>query len=618
MSIEASRFAKWAGNLADPEKPAKTSPPRTLVAFILWSMQGLWLVLAFACVGFMFGGATESLMMYALGRIIDATAMGPDGFWSQNLGLIIAAVFLVMVLRPLAFTTASIMQSIALAPNLHNQVLLRLNRYASGHSVTFFDNDFAGRLAQKKMQTASATTQVVTDAVNVIVFAFSSALGMVLLSGAVSAQLGATVVIWIVLYLLTLRYFLPRVRARSKTRANARAAVTGQIVDTVTNIKTVKLFARDDHEDRGTVDTAMSFRNAAITWAEMAVGMRGAMITIAGILPVAMIWQGLLLWQSGAASSGDLAAIGAMSIRLSQMTGFVSWTLMSIYGALGEIEDGLRSLTPPHELVDAKNATQLDVTRGGIEFRDVTFAYGSDVGGIKKVSLTIQPGEKLGIVGASGAGKSTLASLLLRLYDPEHGHVAIDGQNIALVTQNSLRQKIGMVTQETAMFNRSARDNIIYGRSDASDAEIENAVKRAKADDFIKDLRDQNGRIGMDAHLGERGVKLSGGQRQRIALARAMLKDAPILVLDEATSALDSEVEAAIQDALKNAMQGKTVVAIAHRLSTISSMDRIIVLDRGHIVEEGRHEDLLAANGLYTRYWNRQSGGFIATQDAAE
>jgi ATP-binding cassette subfamily B protein len=307
-----------------------------------------------------------------------------------------------------------------------------------------------------------------------------------------------------------------------------------------------------------------------------------------------------------------------VSIRLSQMTGWVSFVLMAVFSHIGEVEDGMKTLTPPHQLTDNADAKPINVTAAEIEFRDVSFQYGGAAGGIGGINLTIKAGEKLGIVGASGAGKSTLVALLLRLYDPEDGDVLIDGQAVREVTQDSLRAAIGMVTQETAMFNRSARDNIIYGRPDATDAQMIAAAGKAEAHDFIGDLRDNVGRAGYDAHLGERGVKLSGGQRQRIALARAMLKDAPILVLDEATSALDSEVEAAIQIALDRAMDGKTVVAIAHRLSTISGMDRIIVLEEGRIVEEGAHEDLLKRAGTYARYWNRQSGGFDSTKDAAE
>lgn len=341
-------------------------------------------------------------------------------------------------------------------------------------------------------------------------------------------------------------------------------------------------------------------------------------MTLAGVLPVLLIGSALWLWSNGAATPGDIAAAGAISIRIAQMTGWVSFTLMAVYSNVGEIENGMNTLTPPHELTDGDDAGELKVRKGEVKFTNVGFAYGRQSGGIEGIDLTVAPGEKLGIVGASGAGKSTLVSLLLRLYDVETGAIFVDGQDIREVTQESLRRKIGLVTQETAMFNRSARDNILYGKPGASEEEIVLAARKAEAHDFIMGLEDHAGRRGYDAHLGERGVKLSGGQRQRIALARAILKDAPILVLDEATSALDSEVEATIQDALERVMVGKTVLAIAHRLSTISQMDRIVVMDEGRIVETGGHGDLLKRDGLYARYWDRQSGGFIGVQEAAE
>ncbi len=615
MTSVFHRFSAWVGDMIDPERPADGPPPDRLIPFLRWSMDGTWLAVGLASLGFVFGGASEALMMLLLGQVVDATAMGPEGFFSAQSGLLLFSVVFLMVLRPAAFAGASAFQSIALLPNLHNQVLIRLNRHTLGHSIRFFDDDFAGRIAQKQLQTANALTMAVTDTINAVVFALSSALGMLLLSGSVSGWMAVIVAVWLAAYFALLAYFLPRIRARSMSRANARAAVTGQIVDTVTNIRTVKLFARDDHEDRAALDAIAGYRLRAIDWAEWAVGFRAAMILLAGVLPVAMVGYGLTLWQDGRATPGDLAAVGAMAIRLSQMTGWVSWTLMAIYGHVGEIEDGIRTLTKPHGLTDAPSATDLAVTDGAVRFDHVSFAYGRETGGIEGIDLSVAPGEKLGIVGASGAGKSTLVALLLRLYAPEQGRILIDGQDTARITQASLREQIGMVTQDTAMFNRSALDNIRYGRPEATEAEVIAAAQAAEAHDFILDLADAKGRTGYAAHLGERGVKLSGGQRQRIALARTILKDAPILVLDEATSALDSEVEAAIQSTLGRVMEGKTVLAIAHRLSTLSEMDRIIVLHQGRIVEDGSHDTLLAQGGFYARYWEHQSGGFIGSDD---
>ena len=484
--------------------------------------------------------------------------------------------------------------------------------------MQFFDNDFAGRIAQKQMQTARALTDVVVEVINVVAFALASLLGSVLLLVSIDGTVALAFLLWLAVYFVAIRWYLPRIRERAAARAGARAHVSGQIVDTITNIKTVKLFAHDAHEDRAALGALGQFRHTALHFGRLAAGFRFVLMGLAGVLPVLLIGITLHDWSLGQASAGDIVAAGTVSIRIAQMTGWVSFTLMTIYSNIGEVEDGMRTLTPRIRLEDAADAQPLRLKDGqsDIVFQNVSFAYGQAAGGVDDVTLAIKSGEKLAIVGASGAGKSTLVSLLLRLHQPEAGQVVIAGQNIQLITQQSLRRAIGMVTQETAMFNRSVRDNIAYGHPDATDAEIQQAARKAEAHDFIIAMQDHKGRRGYDAHLGERGVKLSGGQRQRIALARAILKDAPILVLDEATSALDSEVEAAIQTALERVMQGKTVLAIAHRLSTIARMDRIVVLDQGRIVEQGTHDQLLAQSGLYARYWQRQSGGFMGLDGA--
>ena len=614
--MQANKIIDWFANRVDPEIPADGPPPARLGAFLGWALKGCWPVIGLAAVGFAVGGIFEALIMFMLGRIIDAVTLFQLGgnFWGENTGILLAAFGILVVLRPLSFALATGFQSIAMMPNLFAQVMMRLNRHTLGQSVDFFDNDFAGRIAQKQMQTANSIVSVTQETVNAMTFAVTAVLGMLVLSGSVDLGLLGIMLIWLLGYLVLLRYFLPRVRLRSAARAGARAGVTGQIVDTITNIKTVKLFAHDAHEDRAAHEAVAGFRNKAIEWAALAVLFRVLLIILAGLLPVAMLSYGLMRWQEGGVTGGDLTAIGGMSIRLSQMTGWVSWTLMGIYGDLGEIEDGMHTLSPAHELVDLPDAQKLTVPHGEVCFQDLGFAYGKEVGGVRNLNLTVSSGEKIGIVGASGAGKSTLVSLLLRLYDPEEGRILIDGQDIATVTQDSLRTEVAMVTQDTAMFNRTAFDNIRYGRPDADENAVRTAAQKAEALDFIAHLRDHMGRSGFDAFLGERGVKLSGGQRQRIALARAILKDAPILVLDEATSALDSEVEAAIQLALEAVMDGKTVLAIAHRLSTIARMDRIVVMDQGKIAEIGTHADLLLQNGLYARYWGRQSGGFIGIE----
>jgi ATP-binding cassette subfamily B protein len=554
-----------------------------------------------------------------LGMLVDAAlASSSQSPLGNHLWLFGAGVLFFLVLRPIFFGIFSFMQTNVVTPNVSNLVLSRLHRWTLGQSVQFFDNDFAGRIAQKEMQTARAVTDVVVEILHTVLFALASVIGAALMLTSVDVSLTVGLCLWLLTYLALIKYFMPLIRKRSGVRASARAMVTGQIVDTVTNIKTVKLFAHDEHEDQAALEAMRGFRDSSLDYGTVASWFRFCLNSLGGVLPVMMVGGSLWFWSTGSISAGDIAVAGAISLRLSQMTGWVSYTLMTIYANLGEIEDGISTLSPPHDLTDAPDAKRLRVPSGKIDFDRIHFAYGRDVGGVDNISLSIAAGEKVGVVGASGAGKSTLVSLLLRLYDTEKGTVRIDGQDLRKVTQESLRHQIGMVTQETALFNRSARDNILYGRANASEAELVDAAKQAEAHTFILQLHDHQGRRGYEAHLGEQGVKLSGGQRQRIALARAILKDAPILVLDEATSALDSEVESAIQSALERVMRGKTVLAIAHRLSTLSKMDRIIIIDQGRIVETGTHQSLLELGGLYHRYWKRQSGGFIETQQAAE
>lgn len=605
------------GNLIDAFRPADGPPPRQLGGFLRWCLSGAWPMLWLAAGFSALAGAMEAGTAYILGLVIDtAIASGPERFFSaENLAVIAVALAFFLLLRPVLFGLSAASNAIIVGPNVNPLVLSRLNRWTLGQSVRFFDEDFAGRIAQKQMQTANAVTSVATEMINVVAFALASLAGSVALLGSIDLRITAVFLVWLVGYFALIRWFLPRIRKRSGARAGARAMVTGQVVDSITNIKTVKLFAHADHEERTAQDAMVTFRDKALQFGYLAASFRFCLMCLAGVLPVLLIGATLLLWRGGMASEGDIVAAGAVSIRIAQMTGWVSFTLMAIYSNIGEIENGMKTLSVQDRVEDAPDAKPLQVTEGGIVFDDVEFAYGGDVGGVRGVSLTVRPGEKLGIVGASGAGKSTLVSLLLRLYDGEKGQIRIDGQDIAKVTQDSLRSQIGMVTQETAMFNRSARENILYGRPDASEEEMIAAAAKAEADAFIAALEDGEGRGGYDAFLGERGVKLSGGQRQRIALARAIVKDAPILVLDEATSALDSEVEAAIQAALHRVMEGKTVLAIAHRLSTLSEMDRIIVMEQGRIAESGSHEELLEQGGLYAAFWARQSGGFIGTDD---
>jgi ATP-binding cassette subfamily B protein len=584
-----------------------------------WCTKGTWPIIVLAALASAIAGFFEMASSIVLGWVVDAaTNDTPSGFFVENIPLLIGGILFFMIARPISFGISSLAQTYILQPNMLNLIMLRIHRWTMGQSVEFFENDFAGRIAQKEMQTSTSATNVVIEFVHTIVFSIASVLGAMVIVAGLDPLLSLFVLAWLVAYIYFIKTFMPKMRKRSAAHADARAVVVGQVVDVVTNVKTVKLFANVRHEDNAILNAMKGYFERSLDRAQVMVLFRFLLLVLAGIMPIVLIGYSVVQWSNGQATVGQIAAAGAVGLRLAQMTGWVSFTLMNIYGSIGEVEDGVRTLSTRWNLNDAPAARELDPNPTTIMFDNVSFQYGHEKGGIENINLSISAGQKVGIVGASGAGKSTLVNLVLRLYDVEFGTIKIANQDIAKVTQDSLRANIGMVTQETAMFNRSAMDNIRYGRPEASDAEVIEAAKRAEAHDFIVDLIDGKDRQGYQAHLGERGVKLSGGQRQRIALARAILKDAPILVLDEATSALDSEVEASIQTSLYEFMQGKTVLAIAHRLSTLSEMDRIIVMENGRIVEDGTHTTLLAQNGLYARYWNRQSGGFIGAQDAAE
>ncbi|MEO5613529.1 MAG: ABC transporter ATP-binding protein [Cypionkella sp.] len=603
-----------------PFRPASSNPPGTTWKFFLWAVQGAWPGILWATLWSAASGSMEAISATLLGDVIDvANTADRATVFSDHIWLFVGFVGLYLIARPLIFGLTTHAASIIVEPNLFPLILSRMHRWTLGQAVTFFDNDFAGRIAQKQMQVARAATDVVSGSIETMAFSLASVVGSVALLSTINGWVSLLLVGWIAAYILFIKGFLTKVRGASASRAAARAMVTGQIVDTVTNMKTVKLFAHSRHEDGVALEAMNAFRDKAIEYGIISSWFRLSLMALAGVLPVLLVGATVWLWSQGGATAGDIAAAGAIAFRLAQMTGWVSFSLMSVFGNLGEVEDGVKTLTPPYTLNDAPGAKEMPRVSGEVSMEHVTFAYGRRTedgrGGVDDLNLSIKAGEKIGIVGASGAGKSTLVALLLRLYDAEKGRVLIDGLDVRSVTQESLRRQIGMVTQETAMFNRTARENIMYGNPDATEAMMIAAAKQAEAHEFILNLRDFAGRKGYDAYLGERGVKLSGGQRQRIALARAFLKDAPILVLDEATSALDSEVEASIQTALTSVMQGKTVLAIAHRLSTIAEMDRIVVLDAGRVVEQGSHAELLAQAGLYARYWNRQSGGFIGTEE---
>ncbi len=613
-----TKLIEILGNLIDPFQRAEGPPPQTLFAFFRWSVRGAWPMLVLAAAISCLAGTTEVITAYLLGQVVDSASADPAGYFARNWPLLLGFVLFFIGFRPLIFGLSATWQGLVVAPQVATKITARLHRWTLTQPVEFFDNDFAGRIASKQGQTTNALTNVIVEVINVGFFAIASVTGSMVLMLSLDWRLAAVMLVWLAIYLWMISWFMPRLRAKSKSRASARAMLGGQLVDTITNIKTVKLFANSQHEDSVALDAMETLRLQMLDYGAISSAFRFALMGVAGILPLMLIGGAVLLWQAGSATVGEIAAAGSVSIRLAQMTGWVSFTLMAIYSNIGEVEDGMRTLTPRPTVTDRSDAVAFEFRKGEVAFENLTYTYGSQRNGIHNVTLTLAPGEKVGLVGASGAGKSTLVGLMLRLYDPESGRVSMDGQDLQDLKQETARQHVGMVTQETAMFNRSAWDNIRYGRPDATEDEVIAAARAAKAHTFIKDLTDHMGRKGYDAHLGERGVKLSGGQRQRIALARAILKNAPILVLDEATSALDSEVEAQIQDALETVMDGKTVLAIAHRLSTLSNMDRIVVMDAGRIVEEGAHADLLAQDGLYARYWKRQSGGFITFNEAAE
>ncbi len=607
--------ANWINHKQKAEGP----PPSNTISFFHWALRGSFPVLFLSGVVSILTGFIEVSAVVLLGLLIDAAlASSSNNPISSQILLLATGLLFFLVIRPIIFGAFSYTQTVIVSPNIFNLILSRLHRWTLGQSVTFFENDFAGRIAQKEMQTARAATDVVIEIIHTILLALASVVGAALMLTTVNTTLSIALFAWLFGYIFLIRYFMPKIRKRSREKAGARALVTGQIVDTVTNIKTVKLFAHDKKEDDAAIDAMDNFRDFSIHYGVIAAWFRFCLNGLSGVLPIMLVGGSLYYWSVGNVSAGDIAAAGAISLRLSQMTGWVSFTLMTLYANLGEVEDGVKTLSTSYKLGDKDNAPDLLVSKGSIDFKNVSFTYGQNLAAVKSISLSIQAGEKIGLVGASGAGKSTLVSLLLRLYEPQKGAVLIDSININDITQSSLRKQIAMVTQETALFNRSARDNIMYGNPNATEKDLIRSSRQAEAHEFIQDLEDHRGRKGYDAHLGEQGVKLSGGQRQRIALARAILKDAPVLVLDEATSALDSEVENSIQNALELVMENKTVLAIAHRLSTLAKMDRIIVLSDGQIVEEGTHRQLLKINGLYRQYWDKQSGGFITTEQAAE
>ncbi|SEM48070.1 ATP-binding cassette, subfamily B, multidrug efflux pump [Gemmobacter aquatilis] len=606
--------------LVDPYRPYVHSdtPPRRLWPFLKEYIQPFHGVFAVTAALSIIAASADVALIWYVGRMVDLLANGsPQEVWASHGGEIILVGLAVLILRPALLVANVALLHNTILPNFGTMIRYRAHDHVLRQPVGWFESDFAGRIANRIMQTPPAAGDAVFQTFDAVAFASVTIVGAGVMLADADLRLLLPLLIWFALYAALVRWTLRRAGPASKASSDARSAVTGRVVDAYSNIHSVKLFAHHDLEMRHATEAIETARVKFQHEMRVVTKMDLALTVLNGFLIVAVTGWALLLWYQGQASVGTVAAATTLVLRLNNMTYWIMWATTSLVQALGVVQEGMETITQPIGLVDAPRAQPLRLTKGEIVLDHVSHHYGRGSGGLRDVILTIRPGERIGVVGRSGAGKSTLVKLMLRFYDTEAGRILIDGQDIARVTQDSLRREIGMVQQDSSLLHRSVRENILYGRPDATEAEMIAAARRAEAHEFILTLQDPEGRTGYDAHVGERGVKLSGGQRQRIGLARVILKDAPILILDEATSALDSEVEAAIQEALYGVMQGKTVIAIAHRLSTISAMDRIVVLEDGAVAEEGSHTDLLAQGGLYARFWARQSGGFIGTEDEA-
>lgn len=609
-------------NLVDPYAPYQETdhPPRRLWPFLMEYARPFRAVFAVTALLSVAVASSEILLIWYLGRLVDLLSTnGPAVLWQNHGTEFILVALAVLLLRPLVGGTDVALLHNTILPNFGTMIRWRAHRHVLRQSVSWFENDFAGRLANRIMQTPPAAGDAVFQTFDAVAFALTTVVGAAIMLSGSDPRLLLPLAAWAVGYGFLLRWTIRNAGPAAKASSDARSAVTGRVVDAYSNIHSVKMFAHHDREIAYAKEAIETARNKFQSEMRIITRMDVTLTLLNGFLIVAVSGWALKLWFDGQTSVGAVAAATTLALRLNNMTYWIMWATSALVQALGVVAEGMETITHPVTLTDAPGSEPLVLTGGRIELQGLSHHYGRGAGGLDRISLTVEPGEKLGIIGRSGAGKSTLVKLLLRFYDAEGGRILIDGQDIAGVTQDSLRLNIGMVQQDSSLLHRSVRDNILYGRPDASEAKMIAAAQSAEAHDFILSLEDPEGRKGYDAHVGERGVKLSGGQRQRIALARVILKDAPILVLDEATSALDSEVEAAIQSTLYGVMEGKTVIAIAHRLSTIARMDRIVVLEEGRVVEQGSHPQLLAANGLYARFWNRQSGGFIGTDaEAAE
>ncbi|HHJ3199918.1 TPA: ABC transporter ATP-binding protein [Vibrio parahaemolyticus] len=608
-------FKRFEGFTEPFPKSTPDQPPSGIFAFLRHYTRGYKKPLIIMSLMSTIVAIVEVMLFGAMGQLVDwLSTSNPETFLQDNRADLIFYGVLLLVVMPLLVVIYSLLVHQTLLGNYPMSIRWLAHRYLLNQSLNFYQDDFAGRVATKVMQTSLAVRETVMKSMDVFVYVTVYFTSMVVMLAAADWRLMIPMIVWLLVYIAIQIYFVPKLKDVASEQADARSTMTGRIVDSYTNIQTVKLFSHSQRETQYAEQGMKGFLNTVYRQMRLVTGFDVAVEISNYILVFSVAALSIYLWLDSAISVGAIAIAVSLALRVNGMSMWIMWEVGALFENMGTVVDGMKTLSKPIDIQDKPNAKDLVVSQGGIQFDNVSFHYGENKGVINHLNLDIKPGEKVGLVGRSGAGKSTLVNLLLRFHDVEEGSIKIDGQNIADVTQDSLRSKIGMVTQDTSLLHRSIRDNILYGNPTASEEELLKATKQAHAHEFIETLTDPFGNVGYDAQVGERGVKLSGGQRQRIAISRVLLKDAPLLVLDEATSALDSEVEAAIQESLNELMQGKTVIAIAHRLSTIAQMDRLIVLDKGNVVEQGTHQELIAHNGIYAQLWAHQTGGFLGEE----
>ncbi|TPE50572.1 ABC transporter ATP-binding protein [Maribrevibacterium harenarium] len=605
------RFEKWVGPYPDLDPQ---QAPKNLFAFCWYYSKGVKLPLIVMSLLTATSAILEVVLFSFMGQLVDwLVTKQPDTFLQEEWLHLLGMSLMVLVAMPLVTFLHSAVVHQTLLGNYPMRIRWLAHRFVLRQSVSFFQDDFAGRVATKVMQTSLAVRETVMKLMDVLMYILVYFISMLVLIANADYRLMLPMLLWLAGYIALQLYFVPRLKKISKEQADARSNMTGRIVDSYTNITTVKLFAHSQREAVYAKEGMDEFLQTVYRQMRLVTGLNLGVQSCNYLLAFVIAAVAIGLWLNSAISVGAIAIAVSLALRLNGMSQWIMWEISALFENIGMVADGMGTLSKPLTILDEENAQPLNVPRGEIRFDDVVFHYGKqDRKVIEKLALTIKPGEKVGLVGRSGAGKSTIVNLLLRFHDVEDGQITIDGQNIRQVQQDSLRANIGMVTQDTSLLHRTVRENLLYGNPDATEEQMIAAAKQAEAHDFILTLTDPYGNSGYDAMVGERGIKLSGGQRQRIAIARVLLKDAPILVLDEATSALDSEVEAAIQSSLYRLMEGKTVIAIAHRLSTIAEMDRLVVLDQGRIAEMGTHQQLVEQNGIYAKLWAHQTGGFLA------